>query len=67
MEKVHPDGVIWVVNSSEMLPVLRKKGSGAHIFQNNNEMFYIKEKKMFYHKTIHIRELKLGLTYSWAC
>lgn len=29
MAKVHPDGVICVTNSSEILAVLRKNGSGG--------------------------------------
>ncbi len=35
MVKVHPEGVIWVTNSSEMLPVDSKNGSEGHKFKSN--------------------------------
>lgn len=34
MLKVHPDGVIWVTNSSDVFPVDAKNGSAGQKFRN---------------------------------
>lgn len=37
MVKVHPEGVIWVTNSSEMFAVVDKNGSVAQKHRNQRE------------------------------
>lgn len=38
MLKVHPAGVIWVSNSSEILPVDSKNGSEGQKFKKNKKI-----------------------------